>query len=50
MTDIMWDIVNVQNFQIHQFRNFLASHTNYTSATDHTGAPLTVKMTASPND
>jgi hypothetical protein len=24
LTDILWNIINVQNFQIHQFRNYLA--------------------------
>jgi uncharacterized protein (DUF305 family)/plastocyanin len=31
LTGILWSIINVQNFQVHQFRNYLAAHTGYTA-------------------
>ena len=37
--DILWSMVNVQNFQIHTMRNYLASHTAY-GGTMHGGVPL----------
>ena len=27
LEDILWDIVNVQNYQVHQFRNYLEANT-----------------------
>ena len=36
---ILWNIVNTQNYQIHQFRNYLGSHTAY-KAVVHAGANL----------
>ena len=36
----LWNIVNVQNYQIHQFRNYLAGVTAYTSVTDDAGNNL----------
>ena len=39
LEDIMWGMINVQNFQIHVMRNYLASHTAY-GDTIHDGVPL----------
>ena len=39
LEDILWSMVNVQNYQIHQMRNYLAGHAGY-GATVHDGIPL----------
>merc|ERR1711935_134011 len=31
LEDILWDIVNVQNYQVHQFRNYLEANTGIAS-------------------
>jgi uncharacterized protein (DUF305 family) len=31
LTDILWSIVNVQMYQVHQFRNYLGGHTGYSN-------------------
>jgi len=36
----LWDIINVQNYQVHQFRNYLSSHLGYGAVT-HEGENLT---------
>jgi uncharacterized protein (DUF305 family)/plastocyanin len=40
LTDILWGIINVQNFQIHQFRNYLGGSDDYKAAKDDTGTAL----------
>ena len=38
LEDILWDIVNVQNYQVHQFRNYLEANTgNAGIASDDSG-------------
>ena len=38
LEDILWDIVNVQNYQVHQFRNYLEANTgNAGAASDDSG-------------
>ncbi|CAE7625171.1 unnamed protein product [Symbiodinium pilosum] len=39
LEDIMWGMINVQNFQIHVMRNYLANHAAY-GDTIHDGVPL----------
>mmetsp|Transcript_35713 Transcript_35713/g.94625 ORF Transcript_35713/g.94625 Transcript_35713/m.94625 type:complete len:569 (-) Transcript_35713:41-1747(-) len=55
--DILWDIINVQNYQVHQFRNYLAGSAGYgsivhngdglipTSVGEHCGSALDVDVT-----
>jgi len=38
-SDILWDVINVQGYQVHQFRNYLAQHTQYSSIS-HDGQSL----------
>jgi uncharacterized protein (DUF305 family)/plastocyanin len=40
LTDILWNIINVQNYQVHQFRAYLATHPEYVKALDDKGNPL----------
>jgi len=40
LEDILWDIINVQNYQIHQFRNYLGGDAVY-QAVLHNGSALT---------
>ena len=38
LEDILWDIVNVQSYQVHQFRNYLEAETgNAGNASDDSG-------------
>merc|ERR1719401_603821 len=39
LENILWSIINQQNHEIHQFRNYLADHAAYT-AVSHEGANL----------
>jgi len=40
LTDILWNIINVQNYQVHQFRAYLATHPGYLNASDDEGNSL----------
>merc|ERR550514_999135 len=39
MEDILWGIINSQNYEVHQFRNYLAGHDQYGAVT-HDGTAL----------
>jgi uncharacterized protein (DUF305 family)/YHS domain-containing protein len=39
LEDILWDIINTQNYQVHQFRNYLGGSAGYL-AVQHTGSNL----------
>merc|ERR1719159_463413 len=39
-SDILWDVINVQGYQVHQLRNYLAAHTQYLGVS-HDGQTLT---------
>merc|ERR1719230_891817 len=39
MEDILWGIINTQNYEVHQFRNYLAGHHQYRTVT-HDGIAL----------